>query len=237
MLAAHKRNNDYKLPIQVIDHLSPTDEELIVALDQFSPSTRFKPGDLAALHEIPPFLRLRYDAFPRFWKVRFVLSTWAHEMFKFYLERPGLIRGFDQAVAIMEANHHQVPISCYRTPMVYAHAYPHGQYPDSAAWLPERCLRKVQLREQNAEWPIILDEAKAPLVGYDLNVITTPFVFDLAPDNYKTGECLGRPFSHEEATFHTACLLGLEELMVRPAGVHEIGDPRSIDPDHDIYAR
>lgn len=226
------RNAD--LPITIIDPRSLTlaDEEMLVAMMEHAPQTTFKPGDLAYLTEVPPYVRNTRRLVPRLWQVRFIISAWQHELMMLVQTEPGL-RGIDHAITKLDQ--HGFAPSKYRKPMLYCHAFPHGLYPDSAAWMPERVLRKITFRESNQEWPLILDEAKAPFVGYDTNKLLAPYTYDLAPDLYANGENLGRPFSFEEATVHTAALLGMEEVMFRPVDPHYINREHVVDPAHDIF--
>lgn len=225
-----------ELPIQIIDPNSITlaDEEMLVAMSEHPPASKFRPGDLGYLTEAPPYLRNTRKLLPRIWQVRFVISQWQHELMTLVQSQP-VVYGIDHAVTLLEQ--HGFPEAKYRKPMLYCHAFPHGMHPDSAAWMPERVLRKIMFREQNQTWPTILDEAKAPFVGYDPSGLLVPYIYDLAPDLYAEGENLGHPFSFEEATVHTAALLGMEEVLCRPVDPYYINNHVAVDPAHDIFKK
>jgi hypothetical protein len=225
----------YELPITIVDPRSMTiaDEEMVIAMQEHPPQSRFKAGDLAYLSEVPAYLRNTRDLLPRVWQVRFVISTWAHEIMRLVHSEEYLM-GIDHAHALLERQ--RLNPASYEKAVIYAHGFPHGMYPDSAAWFPERVLRKVVLRDTNQQWVQILDEAKAPFHGYDGANLLAPYTFDLAPDLYSKGENLGRPFSFEEATVHTAAELGLEEVLFRPVDPYYI-QKKAIDPQHDIFKR
>jgi len=222
------------LPITIVDQSSMTmaDEEMIVAFGEHMPESKFHPGDLGYLTEATSYLKQRGKTLPRLWQVRFIISMWQHELMALAHTHNGLM-GIDHAHSLLQSRG-MVEMN-YRKPMLYCHAFPHGMYPDTAAWIPERALRKISFREQNQQWQRILDEAKAPFVGYDTSHLMAPYIYDLAPDRYSSGENLGRPFSFEEATVHTAALLGLEEVMFRPVDAYYINSNRIIDPQHDIF--
>jgi hypothetical protein len=226
----------YTLPIQVVDPKSMTlsDAELITAMSEYTPVTAFRPGDLAYLTEAPPRLRVARNALPRMWQIRFVISAWAHEIMRL-VHSVDRVMGIDHVISLLESQDMQP--DRYRKPIVYAHGFPHGMYPDTTAWFPERVLRKVVLKDSNQPWPAILDEAKAPYLGYNESGLMVPYTFDLAPDLYSNGENLGKPFSFEEATTHTACLLGMEEVLFKPVDPYEINNPFAVDPQSDIFKR
>lgn len=225
-----------ELPITFIDPRSITlsDEEMLVAMSEHMPNTKFRPGDLGYLAEAPPYLRNTRKLLPRIWQVRFVVSRWQFELMRLLHSHPSIL-GVDHAIALLEQQGFS-PAS-YRKPVLYCHAFPHGMYPDSAAWMPDRVLKKITFRENNQEWPTILDEAKAPFVGYDDKGLIVPYTYDLAPDLYSNGENLGRPFSFEEATVHTAALLGMEEVLCRPVDPYYINHSYTVDPAHDIFKK
>lgn len=228
----------YRLPVKILNSygLTTVEEELVTAMEEHTPDTKFRPGDLAYLLHAPDYVRIKFETVPRFWKVRFVVSQWAHELHQMAHADPERVMGVDHAVALLEAQGSLTERN-YNRPWIYAHGYPHGRYPDTASWFPERALRRVMLRENNQEWETILDEAKAPFLGYE--DMAAGFAFDLAPDLYAKGENLGRPFYHEEDTFHTACLLGMEEPMMKPVDPYIVGsefDKGPLDPDHDFLA-
>lgn len=224
-------------PIRILKDVTEAELGLISAMDEYPPRTKFSPGDLATLRRAPTHLRMRAikntdGLVPTFWKIRFVVSRWAYELHNLaYMNT----MGYERAVRVLleESN---LDEKSWRVPMIYAHGYPHGMYPDSAAWLPEYSLKRVSLAEANADWELILDEAKAPFLGYDSGGVGSQILLDYAPDLYSNGENLGAPFSHEEATFQTAAIIGLEEAMVVPQHYASIGDHHPLlVPDHDIY--
>ncbi len=230
----------YRVPIVVLNELGLTAEEaeLVQAMNEHAPETQFRDGDLVYLKRCPPRLRMQREMIPRFWKVRWVISTWAYEVHALVHnpELAGNISGIDHIVALMEAQPSYEERRNKRS-MIYAHAFPHGLYPDTAMWFTESCFRKATLTEICQTWPQVLDEAKAPFYGYDRDALLANFALDMAPDYYRDGEAIGRPFDSEEATFHTAALLGMEELMMTPVDPWAIGDPHDLDPEHDIFVK
>jgi len=213
--------------IQIIDPTCITDEdlELIAAMDAYVPRTKFKRGDLAVLRGIPDMLRIKHEkaGIPQFWQIRFAVSMWSYELMVVLQGTPGL--GMDAAISRI-----QVPPSEYDRPMIYAHAFPHGENPDTAEWFTELELRRVNLRAPTEDWPVLLDYAKAPYAGPDTENLCFPGLFAIAPDYYAHGENIGKPFPCEEATYHTAALLGLESAMSVP-----IRPGLALDRDHDIF--
>lgn len=226
MIILPNTGKNAELPIMIFDPKAMTeeDEELIVAMDEYPPSTKFRAGDLGYLVRMPQYLKHRTVA--RVWQVRFIISRWQYELMRLVNTLP--VRGIDHAITLLDQQGFMDQE--YRKPILYCHAFPHGMNPDSAAWMPETSLRRWSLREYNQEWETILAEAHAPYQGYDTKHLLTPYTYDLAPDLYGNGENLGRPFSFEEATVHTAALLGMEEVMFRPKPEHY-----RIDPEHDIF--
>jgi hypothetical protein len=241
------RRGDYTLPLNIIDPsgLTPSDGEFIDLMLEHQPKTSLKEGDIVKLKEVPPYVRSRLNMqrrlIPVFWKVRFIVSAWAFEVHNLAHHYPDSVAGIDHAVAMLESQG-QLPEDRYTKAVVYAHAMPHGMWPDTAFWFPRRVLKKVTFREMNPGWPTVLDEAKAPFVGYDDEQIARPFIFDMAPDLYGDGENIGKPFEHEEETVHTMCLLGMEPFLL---GDYADGvDPYYfserkplIDPEHDIFEK
>ncbi len=235
--------SEYRLPIEIVDPngLTLEDAEFLDAMMEYEPHTNLRPGDLAYLTECPPYLRskLRLEGrlVPLMWKVRFIVSAWAHELHNMAHAIPDRIVGVDHAFALVEES--SLDPKRYNHAVIYAHAMPHGQWPDTSCWFPNRCFRKVVVRDPNHDWPVVLDEAKAPFLGYDTDRIMRPFVWQMAPDLYRDGENVGKPFAHEEAAIHTACLLGMEPLLLGDlsSGVdpYYVGSPRALDPDHDIF--
>lgn len=230
----------YELPIHILDPnaIDEADEEFLYAMADYAPNTKLKPGDLAYLTEATPFLRMRGELLPRFWQIRFVISSWTYELFRLAhsperLESEGLM--LDRAIAMLDEQ--KFSPTRYEKPVIYAHAFPHGLYPDSATWFPEWVLKRVSLRENNQHWERILEEARAPYAGYANRNLIAPYTLDLAPDLYKDGSNVGRPFSFEDATTHTLALLGGEEPMFRPVSADELNNSRVLDPRHDMFRR
>ncbi len=203
----------YTAPIRILDPTSVRyqDEELLLAFDEYPPKTKFKPGDLAIIQDVPEYLALRCTDIPNIWQIRFVISTWMFELMRLVHSDDPV--GIDHAVCLLEERFGLTPERYFR-PVIYAHGFPHGLNPDSATWFPERALRRIALRSSNEDWPVILDAARAPLLGYDESRMIAPYNFDVAPDLYANGESLGRPFHFEEAAVHSAALLGLEEALM-----------------------
>jgi hypothetical protein len=230
-----KQGQSTELPITILDKnsLTQNDEEMLVAMSEHPPKTDFRPGDLGYLVEAVPYLKNTSKMIPRIWQVRFIISQWQHELMRLVHSEP--VAGIDHAAALLESRGF-APAN-YRKPILYCHAFPHGLYPDSAAWMPVRALRRLTFRENNQQWESILDEAKAPYIGYDPTNLIAPYIYDLAPSMYADGENLGHPFSFEEATVHTAALLGMEEVMFKPVDAYYISSPYAIDPMHDIFKR
>ena len=240
----------YVVPIQIIDpdEVTPEDVELLALFDEVPPHSKFRPGDLAMIKQVTEQLRLTRDSLPPMWQIRFVVSRYAFELMR---RCRGGVRaiGLDHAVAQIEATavqaleHRGVRLPTAEDikkwssrAVIYAHGFPHGNNPDSAAWFPESCLRRLALRGENVDWRNVLDEAHAPFLGYDEGGSSAPFIFDVAPDLYSSGENLGVPFSFEEATVHTAALLGLENAFMRRVTPDEVHSGLVvIDPYHDTY--
>lgn len=213
--------------IQIIDPTCITDEdlEIIAAMDAYKPRTKFKPGDLATLRGIPEMVLIKHGktGIPQFWQVRFAVSLWTFELMLVLQGTPGL--GMDAAISRI-----QVPPAEYDRAMIYAHAFPHGENPDTAEWFKEPELRRVKLRSSTEEWPVLLDYAKVKYAGPDTDNLCVPWLFDIAPDYYKHGDNIGQPFPCEEATYQTAALLGLESAMSVP-----LRPGIALDRDHDIF--
>jgi hypothetical protein len=235
-----RQGGNYALPLQILDadRFTADDALLLDLMLDHKPRTSLEPGNIVQLVQVPPRLQGGLHRtglaghLPAFWKVRYVLSLWAWSILRAANERTAPT--IDALITEVE---HELPPHAYRRPMVYAHGYPHGAWPDSATFFAERHLRRVCINDGDindlVEWPVVLDEAKASFHGYDTSAFHTAFHLDLAPDHYREGENIGRPFDHEAAAFDTACVLGLEEKMMVPTPVHLIGNPRWLDPDHD----
>lgn len=225
---------NYELPISIVDsmRLTQNDEELIQAMAQHRPRTKFKPGDLAYLTDIPFHIRTRNTVIPQVWKIRFIVTAWAYELMVVAMEHGGNI-GMDHAISLLQRTKYDE--SQNRKPVIYAHGYPHGHYPNTAAWMPERTLKRLVFREPNAQWQQVVEEAGASFFGYDKERIATSFTFPMAPDDYSHGANIGRPFQHEEEVTHTACLSGLEEHLFVPLRVGG-GKRPVLDAHHDVFS-
>lgn len=214
-----------------------TDIEILNEMVDWFPRTHLKTGDLVVLNPTKDnLLRYSMSGDPQTWQIRFVVSAYQFELHNIIQRYPNA--SFDQALVSLEGRGMVRPHQ-YRMPVVYAHGFPHGLWPDSARWFPGHALKKLVLRAPNQHWPGILDEFKTPFYGYDTDLIRSRFVMDLAPDLYSRGKG-GKPLSHEEETFHSACLMGLEHNLVFPASInrktpgHEIWDGTIADPDNPI---
>lgn len=236
-------NVEKDVPVEIIDpgRFSERETELVDALCASAPDTELKRGDLAYLTNCPAHVRRHLEAtgrlIPLIWKVRFVVSLWAYEAHNL-VQRCGEEIGLDRLVSLLDA-HAPAALQAPDMPVVYAHGFPHGQWPDSAIWMPGDALRKIAIKDPNVRWPEILDEAGAPFHGYDPSQYRRGFVWQLAPDQYREGENIGKPMFSEEETVHTACLLGMEQLVLgalsEGADPYYVGDPKIIDPDDDIF--
>lgn len=249
------KRDEYRLPVQIVDPrgMTENDADFLEVMMEHQPRSSLKPGDVVLLRECPQGLRLRMQPrmIPLLWKVRFVVSSWTFELHQLAHAYPDKIMGIDHAVSMVEATSTVKP-EHYTRPVVYAHAMPHGKWPDTAYWFREyfvkrvwdpniedfrtkrvKALQKINVRDPAIDWPTVLDEAKAPFLGYDVDEIVRPYVFDMAPDLYKNGENIGKPLPHEEAAIHTACLLGFEAPLLGDlsTGVdpHFVGSPRLVD--------
>jgi hypothetical protein len=230
--------SEYELPIVLIDprSITPQHEELLSTLAEYAPRTRFKRGDLAMLRgEVPKKVAMVQDRIPRVWEVRFVVSKWAMEAMLTLHSRLD-VNGADHLRAMIES-HGGLPEYQYEQPVIYAHGYPHGMYPNTAAWLGEWNLKRLVLRDPIVAWRNVVEEAGASFYGYDSNGLTQPFHFEVAPDDYSHGSNLGRPFLHEEPNVESLCISGLEEYLFDPIVLGQRRRMKKIDRDHDIFVR
>lgn len=227
-------DNNYQLPVSIVGGtgLTMQDEELLQTMAEYSPRTKFKPGDYAWLQEVPYHLKRRHETLPQIWEIRFVVSAWAYELMM-TRHHNGAPMGMDRAIHLVSEmrglKEHQ-----YRSPMIYAHGACHGTHPNTAAWLPERVLRKLVFRSPRVTWPEVVEEAGAWFQGYDPDKLAAPFVFSMAPDDYSHGKNIGKPMLHEESTVHAACCAGLEEALMVPLIVKS-NKRAAIDPHHDAF--
>jgi hypothetical protein len=226
-------DESYTLPINILDprQLTEYDEELIAAMAEYRPRTSLREGDFVILTEIPYWLRKR-ETLPRCWKVRFVITSWAYDLMK-------LVVQYGQAMSIVEAKlmlrtaASRQSLYDPRGPMVFGHGYPHGKYPDTAEWLPERALRRTMFQETTMPWQEIVAEAGAEYRGYDSDL--GHFLLDFAPDNYAGGSNIGRPFVKEEPLVNTLYLAGLEEMLELPYVIGDRMRIKELDRDHEVF--
>lgn len=225
----------YELPISIVDKrcLTQNDEELIQAMAQHRPKTKFRPGDIGYLREIPFNLKRKSNTLPHLWRVRFVITAWAYELMATAMRFGGNI-GMDRAIALLEKSGYDY--SQNRKPMIYAHGHPHGTWPNTAAWIPERVLQRMMFNLPNRPWVDEVTDAGAEFYGYDSEKIPTAFTLSLAPDDYSHGSNLGRPFEYEEAITHQMCLSGLEEHLFVPLRAEPTKRPAALDPHHDVFS-
>jgi len=228
-----------KTPLIYLNEYGPSEAELEIIdnMDSYPPDTKFKQGDIAFLKSPPPWLRWEmagpkwaHFGIPQVWQVRFVISTFQFEMHRMVHEHAEMGLGLDQAHNFLEEGPGSLPRHHYRNPIVYAHAFPHGYYPNTCHWFPERVLKRLVLRAPTENWEPILDEFNTPFTGYDPTRFNAGFVLDMAPDRYDIAQDLQRPLTAEEGSFHSACLLGLEQHMVNP-----MLNPVEIDPEEECF--
>jgi len=224
------------LRLAAVGELHDRDHEFIALLEDHPPKTRLQYGDLVVLKDIPPRIASsaywRLQGIPRVWKVHFVVSLWQFEMHNLMHERAGM--GIDEAVTCME----MVGVTSRkeaRTPIVYAHGFPHFDNPNTCEWFFESSLKKMVLRTEEAQWEEVLDEFKTPFLGYDPGPLGANFILDMAPDMYGTSQALRYPLQHEEKAFETACSdFNLEELLLVKNHSAEL-EMCDIDQDHDVF--
>lgn len=204
----------HELRIQVLNPLgmTPEDEAFVSLMLEYPPNTKFKTGDLAMLTTVPRHLAGQ-GPYPNIWEVRNVVSRYQLELHNLVHQSGGM---FDWAVAQMETSR-RVPPNRRNDAVIYAHAFPHGEWPSSAEWFPAWCLKRLVLRGPTEEWEPILDEFSSPFVGYDADAFSAGVVLDMAPDIYGDQRGKRKPLSFEEETFHRACLVGLEENCMVPS--------------------
>lgn len=241
-------------PIHVINSLTPEEEIALWTMDRYMPNTRFKPGDHFMLkNAIEKHLHYRRPI-PSTWEVRFVISAWAYEIYSSWqVETTGSGHGFGivplvQSNITPESNYIIAELiedeivsngilhpSDYTLPVVYAHGWPHGAFPDTAAWFfRHKDLVKLNLTDTSQPWDELLQEFKTPYLGYETDGHMN-FSLDIAPDHYAGGVSKRAPLLHEEASFHTACLLGLEEYIMTPISADKLTRPL-LDVHHDVFA-
>jgi hypothetical protein len=223
---------EHPLPIRVFSDSEEdmvNNEILMQLITMYPPKTIYRPGMLANLTRAPDALRngLRklHGQLPRLWKVRYVISLWGYAVMLeaqtgSYTTDEGVILS-DHLVDSIERN---LPRHKWRNPLVYAHAMPHGMYPASTYYLPERSLSPITTvidgrPHEQPTWEEITDEAKTHFLGYDLGNHQVGLGFDMAPDDYDSGEAIG-VFRHEEPTVQTLHILGYEQELMVPLDAH-----------------
>lgn len=214
--------------LQAVGPVDEDDMALIETLGYVAPTnTSLTAGQICQLVEPTTAMKMNGRQVSRIWQVRFVISMWTYGAYRaaLRLQQAGT---WGQALAIakgdvytMLRDHNDVPPKMYKKAIVYAHSFPHGMYPDSAAWFYAKNLLPFTVLTNHEGWPLILDSAGAPYGGIDSPLHVT---FDLAPDHYRKGSAIGRPFEFEDAAVHTMALFGYEEAMMLPV------DPRSHRP-------
>jgi len=235
MLLGRRQPHELRLTLLNPAGMTPDDHAFVELLRKYPPRTNMKAGDICELTHLPPEY-VGQGPFPNFWEVRATYSRWQLRLHDF-VQKNGAWK-LDWAVAQIEAmrairyteeDSHLPPK--YTDSFVYAHAFPHGEWPSSATWFPEWCLRKTPLIAPTEGWEPILDEFSSPFVGYDPEQFAAGVVLDLAPDVYKDGRNRTRPLEFEEGAFHLACLLGLEERCMVPSMSAEEIHQRGLDND------
>lgn len=221
----------HEMRIQVLNPagMTPEDAAFVDLLAKYPPRTNFASGDLAMLLEVPRHLSGE-GPYPNIWEVRAVYSRWQFTLHNLVHQSGGM---FDWAITQIEVAR-RLPPNRYREAVVYAHAFPHGEWPSSAEWFPESCLKRLVLKAPTEDWHPILDEFSSPFVGYDEKSFGSGIVFDLAPDIYADQRAKTRPLGFEEDAFHKACLLGLEEHCMVPSATENLH--RSFEADlYDVW--
>lgn len=214
------------LPVIYLNEFGPTPDEFefLDNMREYPPKTKFKPGDIGAVRA--ELLIGIIDSFPRIWQIRFVVSKYQYHMHEILHRYPGI--GFDHA-------HEFLPMDdrLFCDPMLYAHAFPHGLYPNTCQWFEGFELKRMPLRAPTENWEPILDEFETPFLGYDTSGLGASFHLDLAPDRYDIAQRRKNPLSFEEETFNSMCNFGLEETMVVPA----VSDDEFLWDEDDILVR
>jgi hypothetical protein len=231
---------DYVLPAHTHRVLQDSEVAFLEALDAHKPQSEFRVGDLAIIHKMPSYLRTRdADLAPCYWQVRMVISLWTYEAWALgnALRLDGRwdegLRHFDGDVYKMLQHFSSIPSYKAKKAVIYAHGFPHGMWPNTAAWFFDGHLTRDFLRSGNEDWELILDEAHTTYVGLAPEAVMNGISLDLAPDLYGSGEKLQRPFSFEESAFHTLSCFGAEEAAVR--GINpKIWSPERTESGHII---
>lgn len=221
----------HELRIQVINPhgMTPEDAAFVSMLAEYPPKTKFQSGDLAMLVSVPKHFHsgltfTEPGAVPNIWEVRAVYSRFQFELHRLVHQTGGM---FDWAISQIEMSR-RLPPNRYREAVIYAHAFPHGQWPSTAEWFPEWCLKRLMLKAPTPDWQPILDEFSTPYVGYDPRDFGAGVVFDLAPDIYGDQRGKTQPLVFEEESFHRAALVGLEEKCMVPSDIHDL-DMTAVD--------
>jgi hypothetical protein len=238
---------DYELPLVLLDPNQEPDWDLLSVFDDFTPITRLRRGDLVCLKELSEDsawapLALA-DVIPRVWEVRFIASLWARDAMSLLHCMPDVVDGEHLRNMLLARYGHRgrvgrgafslSPAESDRA-VVYAHGYPHGMYPNTAAWIPESKLVKLPHRDPIQPWETVVNHAGAEFHGYDGSQLLRPYHFDFAPDDYSHGSNLGHPFEWEEPNVQTLCLLGLEDRLFDPIVRGRSRRLRPLDIDHPL---
>lgn len=232
------RDPNWSAPLVILDkrEIRMEDEELMAGITQYAPDTKYRPGDLAMLKDtIPRKLTVGKEEIPRIWEVRFVLSKWSMEAMLTIQSRPD-VNGIDHLIALVE-HHGGLLRHNYNTPIIYAHGYPHGMYPNTAAFLADWNLRRIAIREPIVGWQEIVEESGAPFFGYDQSEFSVPYGWELAPDLYGSGHKRPQPFRFEEKGVQTLCENGFEAFLFDPIIVGRTRRMPKLDDDHDLFTK
>lgn len=250
------------LPIQLAAPLTFEEQVALLAMEHFHPHTSFSPGDHAMLSRDPLTIRslqrLIGQEVPSTWEIRFVISAWTYELYAHIVAEAsgatghiGLLHtirtsGIDEDTGnvdelVIDRIEEEFALNSslmsydYCKPVIYAHGWPHGAYPNTAAWFfNPKLLSKLNLVNPTEHWEPLLDAFKTPFAGYE-SEHGLGFVFDIAPDHYAGGVNLKGPLTHEEDAFHTASLLGLEEYVMTPLTLAK--EPLRVDRQHPLITQ
>ncbi len=222
-------SHPYELPTHRLRQLGESEQAFLETLERYPPRTKWKKGDLGRLRSVPHYM-LKRPMVPVIWQVRFIISLWTYEAYS-------LGNTYRNTGAWDDALYHykgdvfslihenaRIPPAKFQKPVLYCHGFPHGDKPDSAGWFYEDHLVRHMTRAPTEEWPSILDQAGAPYQGFDLHDVPNGVCLDLAPDLYKGGQAIGRPFDFEEPAYQTLCTLGFENATMQDV------DPRFYTP-------
>lgn len=230
-------DEEFSLPLNILHSEGTTewDETLLDIMSMYKPRTRFREGDIVMLLEVPRYLALRREVIPRLWKIRFIITAWAWDLLGHVVTHRGALSP-DQAVTMLEAKK-DLEDTEWRRPLIFAHGYPHGEYNNSAAWLPESYLKRTIKNEARQAWRPIVEELQAEYRGYDTTSLPTRFYLDLEPNDYKSSRSLHRPLVAEEPVVQALHTSGLGPWLEIPYISNERDKLKAIDPDHDVFSK